>query len=64
MVAGMPQVTTETPVAKAVAVMLESDRKVLAVVDASGRLQGIVDRADLLRGVAAAPAESGPSAAR
>lgn len=63
MVAGVPQVTAETPLAKAVAVMLESDRKVLAVVDASGRLQGIVDRADLLRGVASAPAEGGPAVA-
>lgn len=56
MVPGVPQVTAETPLAKAIAVMLESDRKVLAVVDASGRLLGIVDRADLLRGIATAPA--------
>jgi CBS domain-containing protein len=35
----------------ATALMLEGDRKVLAVVDAAGRLTGIVDRADLLHGL-------------
>jgi CBS-domain-containing membrane protein len=65
MVAGVPQVTPETPLSKAISVMLESDRKILAVVDGAGRLQGIVDRADLLRGIAAVtsggddPAEPG-----
>jgi MFS superfamily sulfate permease-like transporter/CBS-domain-containing membrane protein len=55
MVTGVPQVGAETPLAKAIAVMLESDRKILAVVDSTGKLLGIVDRADLLRGIASVP---------
>jgi CBS domain-containing protein len=42
-------VTAETPVADAVRQMLAARRKVLAITDASGRLLGAVDRADLLR---------------
>jgi len=55
---GVPQVGPETPISTAISVMLESDQKVLAVVDAGGSLLGIVDRADLLHGVAAVPAEA------
>jgi SulP family sulfate permease len=53
MVGGVPQVTSDVPISRAIAAMLETHSKVLAVVDARGRLEGIVDRADLLRGIAA-----------
>jgi len=56
MIDAPPQVSADTPIASAIAEMLASDRKILAVVDAGGKLLGIVDRADLLRGVAS-PAE-------
>lgn len=55
---GVAQVHPDAPLSSAISVMLESDRKVLAVVDSAGRLQGIVDRADLLRGVASVPTET------
>ena len=38
-------------VSSAIAVMLRGDHKVLAVIDAGGRLAGVVDRADLLHGL-------------
>lgn len=60
---GVAQVHPDAPLSTAIATMLQSDRKVLAVVDAAGRLQGIVDRADLLRGVASVPTEP-PAAVR
>jgi SulP family sulfate permease len=63
MIKSVPSVTPETPLHQAIAVMLEADRKILAVVDAAGRLLGVVDRADLLRGIAAAGDEAGPAAA-
>jgi CBS domain-containing protein len=63
MQAGVPQVHQETPLTKAIDVMLESDHKILAVVDPAGRLQGMVDRADLLRGLAATPAAEAGAAA-
>jgi CBS domain-containing protein len=62
MIADVPSVTPETPLHQAIAVMLEADRKILAVVDAAGHLLGVVDRADLLRGIAAAGDEAGPAA--
>ena len=46
-------VDEDTPVAQAIATMLSGNHKVLAVVDASRRLVGIVDRADLLHGIVA-----------
>jgi len=58
MVTGVPTVTLDTPIGAATAAMLKADRKILAVLDAEGRLAGIVDRADLLRGLAS-PAEGG-----
>jgi CBS domain-containing protein len=54
MITSVPSVTLETPLHQAIAIMLEADRKILAVADEGGRLLGIVDRADLLRGIAAA----------
>jgi len=51
MTPGVPSVTEDTPVPGAISRMLEGNHKVLAVVDPSGRLVGIVDRADLLHGV-------------
>jgi len=56
-------VTAETPLAQAIATMLDADRKILAVVDDTGRLVGVVDRADLLRGIAAAGELPGPASA-
>jgi CBS domain-containing protein len=53
MTTDVPVVTPETPLTQAIATMLEADRKILAVVDGAGRLVGVVDRADLLRGIAA-----------
>ncbi len=47
----VPMATEETRLGDAIATMLRSERKVLAVVDADGRLAGIVDRADLLHGL-------------
>lgn len=44
-------VAAETPVAEAAQRMLEARHKVLPIVDAEGRLLGVVDRADLLRAV-------------
>jgi SulP family sulfate permease len=58
MVAPVPTATLDTSVGEAAARMLLARAKVLAVVDAGGRLEGIVDRADLLRGLAI-PAEGG-----
>jgi CBS domain-containing protein len=42
-------VTAETPLGEAIGAMLREKRKILSVVDDSGRLIGAVDRADLLR---------------
>jgi SulP family sulfate permease len=52
MVTGVPTAGPATPLGEATAAMLRGDHKVLAVVDAEGRLLGMVDRADLLRGLA------------
>jgi CBS domain-containing protein len=41
-------VAADTPLAEAAQRMLEGRRKVLPITDAQGRLQGVVDRADLL----------------
>ncbi len=43
--------TEDTLLSAAIATMLRGNDKVLAVVDASGRLAGVVDRADLLHGL-------------
>jgi CBS domain-containing protein len=61
MVTGVPTARPGTPLGEAIGAMLQADRKILAVVDETGRLAGIVDRADLLRGLAA-PADGSPSA--
>jgi len=42
----------ETLLSDAIALMLKGNHKVLAVTDSSGRLVGIVDRADVLHGLA------------
>ncbi len=47
-------VREEAPLGEAVALMLEGRHKILAVTDAAGRLAGVVDRADLLQGLAPA----------
>lgn len=43
---------TDTSLREAIALMLQGSRKVIAVVDDDRRLAGIVDRADILRGLA------------
>lgn len=47
----VPAATEDTLLGDAIAIMLRGNQKVLAVTDASGRLLGIVDRADLLHGL-------------
>lgn len=49
--ADVPAATEDTLLGDAIAIMLRGNQKVLAVTDASGRLLGIVDRADLLHGL-------------
>lgn len=51
MVTGVPTAREDTPLRAAIADMLPGSHKVLAVVDAGSRLVGIVDRADVLRGL-------------
>ncbi len=51
MVREVPTATQDTLLADAIAIMLRSKCKVLAVTDATGRLVGMVDRADLLHGL-------------
>lgn len=53
MLAPSVTVPAEAPLPEAIRVMLDARRKILPVVDADGRLAGAVDRADLLRAVAA-----------
>lgn len=48
----VPAATETTLVSDAIRLMLTGSHKVLAVTDASGRLVGMVDRADLLHGLA------------
>jgi len=61
MTGGVPTARFDTPLGEAIQVMLQADRKILAVVDADGRLAGIVDRADLLKGVAPHEGEGTPA---
>lgn len=60
MVTPVEAVREDTPVAEAARRMITERRKLLPVVDAQGRLTGMVDRADLLRAVAALHEETGP----
>jgi CBS-domain-containing membrane protein/PII-like signaling protein len=46
-------VAEDAPIRAAIAAMLGGQRKIIAVVDAGGRLVGVVDRADLLHGLVA-----------
>jgi CBS domain-containing protein len=55
MVAGVPTAREDASLGAAIAAMLEGSHKVLAVLDDRGRLAGIVDRADLLRGLVPPP---------
>ena len=50
----------DAPVAEAARRMISERHKLLPVVDAEGRLAGIVDRADLLRAVTSPHEETGP----
>jgi len=52
MIRDVPTTTEETLLSNAIARMLRGSHKVLAVVDAGRHLVGIVDRADLLHGLA------------
>ena len=47
----LPTVREDTPLSKAIAAMLRGSHKLVAVVDAEGRLVGELDRADVLRGL-------------
>lgn len=49
----VPRARADMPVRDAIALVLRGSHKLLAVVDADGRLQGVLDRADLLRGLLA-----------
>jgi CBS domain-containing protein len=51
MTTGVPTATENTLLSDAIARMLKSGQKVLAVTDVNGRLLGMVDRADLLHGL-------------
>jgi CBS domain-containing protein len=51
MTRALAQVREDVILSEAIAVMLRDRHKVLAVVDAAGRLAGVVDRADLLHGL-------------
>jgi CBS domain-containing protein len=55
MVRDVPTASEETLLSAAIALMLQGRHKVLAVTDASGRLAGMVDRADLLHGLVTPP---------
>jgi CBS domain-containing protein len=48
-------VNEDTLLSHAIAVMTDGRHKVLAVVDADGRLVGMVDRADVLHGLLPQP---------
>jgi CBS domain-containing protein len=48
---GVAMATEDTLLSDAIATMLRDGQKVLAVTDGSGRLVGVVDRADLLHGL-------------
>ncbi len=52
MTGNVPAAPGGTSVGEAIAIMMKAHRKVIAVIDGEGRLAGIVDRADLLRGLA------------
>jgi CBS domain-containing protein len=54
MVAGTPVISAETPVSEAIRAAISERRRLLAVVDPSGRLLGAVHRSDLLRILATA----------
>ncbi|MBI3964095.1 MAG: DUF190 domain-containing protein [Chloroflexi bacterium] len=62
MIAPIQTVTSDTPTAAAAALMLKERRKILPVVDASGRLVGALDRAVLLRAISTGSDDSSPSA--
>jgi CBS domain-containing protein len=51
MTSDVPLATQDTLLGDAIGIMLRGNHKVLAVTNATGRLVGIVDRADLLHGI-------------
>jgi CBS domain-containing protein len=53
LMAEVPRARAETPLRDAITLVLGGAHKLLAVVDAEGRLEGVLDRADLLRGLLA-----------
>lgn len=55
MQANVATASADTPLRDAIALMLAGSRKVIAVVDGENRLLGLVDRADILRGLASPP---------
>lgn len=59
MVTPLPTIEVATPIAEAARLMLDRRHKILPVVDDDCRLIGMVDRADLLRGLAIGSESSG-----
>ena len=57
-------VQTDTPIGDAVKAMTERDVKRLPVVDATGRLAGMVSRIDVLRALALPPVQAAPHRAK
>jgi CBS domain-containing protein len=55
LMAEVPRARADMPVRDAIALVLAGAHKLLAVVDADGRLLGVLDRADLLRGLLPGP---------
>ena len=53
MVGRIPTASESTPLRLALRSMLEGKEKLIAVVDSQRKLVGVVDRADILRGLAA-----------
>jgi CBS domain-containing protein/PII-like signaling protein len=56
----LPVVPLDAPLATAIASSLAAGHELVAIVDADRRLVGMVDHADLLRGLVGAPASPGP----
>ena len=56
MTSDVPAAQEDTKLSDAIALMLRDRHKILAVADKDGTLVGVVDRADLLRGLVAGPA--------
>lgn len=61
LMAPVPQARADVPLRDAIGLVLPGAHKLLAVVDAQGRLLGALDRADILRGLLLGAAEPPPA---